>query len=212
VADVERARAELHDTWAQMHTQRARAHERLSEHDNAEAAAANREADVLDEQARACAYRVEAAERRVEAEGERQEELSAEQVSAAAATRATARHAVEERIRARLERRHGRARAGLRRYRPGPGGLPTGRGPAATSPVPVQALDNEIQAIRRALAQHVSAERHELAQLVGARYWGPGVFQRALRDAIADGDIRPTSRNTYETADGADSSTEEPTR
>ena len=37
--------------------------------------------------------------------------------------------------------------------------------------------------------------------LVGARYSGPGVFRETLREAIADGDIRRTSRHTYAAAD-----------
>ncbi|MGI8851623.1 MAG: MFS transporter, partial [Acidimicrobiales bacterium] len=100
-----------------------------------------------------------------------------------------------------IERRHQRERSGLQRYRPGPGRLPTARVPAATAPVPEQALDDQIQAIRRALDEHGSTERRDLAALVGARYWGPGVFRDALREAVADGDVRQTSRDMYAPAD-----------
>jgi MFS family permease len=110
---------------------------------------------------------------------------------------AAERHAAQERIRARIERRYRRERSGLRRYRPGPGSLPTARVPAASVPADEQALENEIEAIQRALDEHGSTERRELAGLVGARYWGPGVFREALRRAIADGDVRRTSRSTY---------------
>jgi MFS family permease len=111
-----------------------------------------------------------------------------------------ARRAAQERIRARIERRHQRERTGLRRYRPGPGGFPTSRVPADAVPV-AEVFDNEILAIQRALDEHGPTERQKLADLVGARYWGPGVFRETLREAIADGDIRRTSRNRYAPAD-----------
>jgi MFS family permease len=114
---------------------------------------------------------------------------------------ASARDATRERIRARIERRHQRERSGLHRYRPGPGGFPTARVPAVASPVSEQVLDDQILSIQRALDEHGPTERQELAGLVGARYWGPGVFREALREATADGDIRRTSRNTYAPAD-----------
>jgi hypothetical protein len=68
-----------------------------------------------------------------------------------------------------------------------------------------EALDNEILSIQRALDENGPTERQELAVLVRARYWGPGVFREALREATADGDIRRTSRNTYAPPDHDDS-------
>jgi MFS family permease len=106
------------------------------------------------------------------------------------------RRAAQERIRARAEVRRQRERSGLRRYRPGPGGFPTARVPADAVPA-AELFDNEILAIQRALDEHGPTERQKLADLVGARYWGPGVFRETLREATADGDIRRTSRNTY---------------
>ncbi len=198
--DVEQARAQMHDSWAEMHVQRARAHLRRSERDEPAAAAAEREAEVREEQAQAAAYRIEAAERRVDADEERQAEASAEEVGRRR-EEAAARHATEERIRARLERRRQRESAGLRRYRPGLGTSPGSRVPAATAGAVGQALDDYIQAIQQALDEHGATERSELARLVGARYWGPGVFRQALREAVADGDIRRTSRSTYDRAE-----------
>jgi hypothetical protein len=93
----------------------------------------------------------------------------------------SAPRAAQERIRARIERRHQRERSGLRRYRPGPGGFPTAPVPAAAAPVSEQVLDEQILSIQRALDEHGPTERQELAGLVGARYWGPGVFREALR-------------------------------
>jgi len=132
-----------------------------------------------------------------EAEPSGREELAAE---AAGRDQDSARRAAQERIRARIERRQQRERSGLRRYRPGPGGFPTARVPADAVPV-AEVLDNEILAIQRALDEHGPTERQKLADLVGARYWGPGVFRETLREATADGDIRRTSRNTYAPAD-----------
>jgi len=133
----------------------------------------------------------------VETEPNGREELGAEDVGR---DEDSERRAAQERVRARIERRHQRERSGLRRYRPGPGGFPTARVPADAVPV-AEVLDNEILAIQRALDEHGPTERQKLADLVGARYWGPGVFRETLREATADGDIRRTSRNTYAPAD-----------
>jgi hypothetical protein len=100
-------------------------------------------------------------------------------------------------IRARLDRRRKQERHGLRRHRPGPGRGPTSPIPAITSSLADPNLDNEIQAIQRALDEHGPTERRELARFVGARYWGPGVFSAALREALEEGDIRRPSRTTF---------------
>lgn len=111
--------------------------------------------------------------------------------------------AARERGRATWERlqRRERERRGLRRYRPGPGHGPSSPMPAVTSFATELNLDDEIQAIERALDAHGSTERRELARLVGARYWGPGVFGAALREALVEGRIRRLSRTAFATAD-----------
>jgi hypothetical protein len=58
-------------------------------------------------------------------------------------------------------------------------------------------LDREIDMIGRALEEHGAIERRELARVVGARYWGPGRFRAALREALADGRARHVGRSTY---------------
>ncbi|MGD9734601.1 MAG: hypothetical protein AB7V58_03170 [Solirubrobacterales bacterium] len=58
------------------------------------------------------------------------------------------------------------------------------------------ALDREIEAIATALDEHGATQRAELARLVGARYWGPGRFNSALREAVAEGRARRLSRST----------------
>jgi hypothetical protein len=150
---------------------------------------------VLKESARAAAYRVEAAEHRTENDGEG-EPATPEEVERRRAEKAQ-RDVTEQRIRLRLERRREQERHGLRRYRPGPGRWPASPVPAVTTSLGDPNLDNEIQAIQRALDEHGSVERRELAQLVGARYWGPGVFRAALHEALEEGDIRRVSRTTF---------------
>jgi uncharacterized protein YcaQ len=58
-------------------------------------------------------------------------------------------------------------------------------------------LDHEIEMIVRALEEHGPTERDELERLVGARYWGPGRFREALREAVEEGRVVRLSRNTY---------------
>ncbi len=90
-----------------------------------------------------------------------------------------------------------RERAGLRRFRPGPGS-------ASYSPFlpPLWQsnpawLDREVEAIRAALAEHGQLTRAELAGRVGARYWGPGRYRVALREAVAEGAARRAGRDAY---------------
>ena len=58
-------------------------------------------------------------------------------------------------------------------------------------------LDREVAAISQALDEHGPTERRELARLIGARYWGPGRFRAALREAVQDGSARRVSRSTF---------------
>jgi hypothetical protein len=60
-----------------------------------------------------------------------------------------------------------------------------------------QDLDREVAAISQALDEHGATDRQELARLVGARYWGPGRFRAALREAVQDGSARRVSRSTF---------------
>ena len=106
------------------------------------------------------------------------------------------RREAEERDRRERERWE-RERMGLRRYRPGPG-------TASYSPFlppPYESnpdwLDHEIGIIDRALQESGELDRRQLAERVGARYWGPGRFRAALRGAISDGVVRRTGRERY---------------
>jgi len=59
-------------------------------------------------------------------------------------------------------------------------------------------LEPEVSTIERVLADRDEpAERRELAQLVGARAWGPGRFAAALREAVESGRARRVSRNRF---------------
>ncbi len=107
----------------------------------------------------------------------------------------------EERIRARVARQRARDRTGRARLRPGPGGglySPSALLPASRfAPARDEDLDREIEIIERALADRGATSRDELATAVAARYWGPGRFRSALREAVEEGRARRVARNTY---------------
>jgi hypothetical protein len=59
-------------------------------------------------------------------------------------------------------------------------------------------LQNEVEAIGRAVDEGGQISRDELYHTVGARRWGPGRFRRALDEAVASGRIRRAGRGRYE--------------
>jgi MFS family permease len=193
-ADLARARADMHEHWAATHEAKARAFEARARGDDAAAAQAEREARDHEQLAQASAQRVEAAEHRARALELQSEELALSEMER------------EERIRERTARRLARERSGLRRFRPGPGpgsfffspGM-VGTTAAATRMAALadEDLDREMDMIVRALEEHGPTERDELERLVGARYWGPGRFRDALREAVEEGRVVRLSRNTY---------------
>ncbi|HVO53827.1 MAG TPA: MFS transporter [Solirubrobacterales bacterium] len=73
------------------------------------------------------------------------------------------------------------------RFRPGPGPLSSARAMSISGPHPAVPLDREVEIIAHALQDRGSANRRELRRRVGARYWGPGRFSEALRQAIGEG-------------------------
>jgi MFS family permease len=83
------------------------------------------------------------------------------------------------------------------RFRPGPGPLTSARAMSVTGPAPQVPLDKEVEIISSALEEHGSADRRELRRRVGARYWGPGRFQAALRQAVASGAAKRLPRGQY---------------
>jgi MFS family permease len=81
---------------------------------------------------------------------------------------------------------------------------PARRGRVRTSPgMPVSeptfavGLDREVEIIDRALHERGSANRRELRRRVGARYWGPGRFHAALREAVIEGRARRIRGGEY---------------
>jgi MFS family permease len=84
------------------------------------------------------------------------------------------------------------------RPRPRPTRLSTtSRGMPVSAPFDEVALDREVEIIDRALRDHGSANRRELWRRVGGRYWGPGRFRAALRQAIAEGRVKRLPRGEY---------------
>ena len=102
----------------------------------------------------------------------------------------------EERDRRNRERWE-RERMGLRRFRPGPGtGSYSPFLPPPYEPNP-DWLDHEVSIIDRVLQEQGELDRRQLAERVGARYWGPGRFRAALREAVSDGVARRVGRERY---------------
>ena len=202
-AEVAGARAEMHDAWALMHERQGAAHAARAAEDQTEVHALRREVEHAEQAALAAEERVGAAEHRARArelQGIQNQAEEAAQEREQAAERDRRRREVEERIRSRLARRQARDQHGLRRFRPGPGSTFYSPGMPATPPprgVSEEELDHEIETISRALDEHGATEREDLARLVGARYWGPGRFGPALREAVSEGRARRLSLRTY---------------
>ena len=106
------------------------------------------------------------------------------------------RSAEEERERRRRERA-ARERAGLRRWRPGPGTASYSPFMPPPSEVRQEWLEREVGMIERVVKEQGELRRAELAQRLGARYWGPGRFRAALREAVAEGVVARTGRDRY---------------
>ncbi|GGB35546.1 sugar transporter [Flexivirga endophytica] len=104
----------------------------------------------------------------------------------------------DERIRAMEERRRREQTTGAARYRPGPGRTLWSPRMSVSDPTePPDVLDDEIESIARALADRGALNTSDLFQMVGGRYWGPGRFRRALREAVAEGRVDRLSRALY---------------
>ncbi len=177
--------------------------------ERAEAIAAERDSDAraheaiakaAEERAQAAEQRALATEREARAGEFAEEERTAEEAARAREDREERErraHEFEQRIRARLARQE-QSRRGFRRFRPGPGRslyspLLSSRGPVDEA----ADLDREIDAIGQALRERGQMTREELRDAVGARYWGPGRFRGALREAVGEGAARRVGRTTY---------------
>jgi hypothetical protein len=69
--------------------------------------------------------------------------------------------------------------------------------PPYAAPLIDTARGREVDEILAALSGVGSVERSRLARLVHAELWGPGRFSTALREAVAQGKVRRTSRGQY---------------
>ncbi len=188
----------MHEAWAEMHEARALVQLARSTGDEAAVQDNERLAGEAEMRALAAEQRVAAEEHRgaaAELRDERETAAETEDERRRSRERAEDRRRraeeLERRIRQRVSTREQRERAGLRRLRPGPGSiLQAGRSGGLEPRVLTsaeEALDREIAAITRAVSEHGPTDRHELARLVGARYWGPGRFGAALRASVQGG-------------------------
>ncbi len=110
----------------------------------------------------------------------------------------------EARIAARSERQRA-GQSGARRYRPGPSaGWNAPWREAPSRGAPETALDHEIETITRAVQEHDTMSLRELHREVGARYWGPGEFRKAMREALAENRIARTRRGRVSAPHGGD--------
>jgi MFS family permease len=100
-----------------------------------------------------------------------------------------------ERIAARGQRRRDSVSHGLRRYQPGPSRTMSASW-LSTSTVAEEdeQLDHEIDAIANAVTENGPMDLRELRREVAARYWGPGRFGPAVREAVDEGRIVRVSR------------------
>ncbi|HEY2310560.1 MAG TPA: MFS transporter [Gaiellaceae bacterium] len=96
-----------------------------------------------------------------------------------------------------------RERQGRRRYRPGPGlsypyYSPGLMGTSLRRPTGLVELQDEVEAIGRAVDEGGPISRDELFRTVHGRRWGPGRFGRALGEAVASGRIRRAAHGRFE--------------
>ena len=207
-ADADSAEREAAEERARAADERAR-----TVRERAEAMTAERDSDAraheaiaqaAEERAQAAEQRALATEREARAGEFAEEERTAEEAAQAREEREERERRArefEKRVRARLARQE-RNRQGIRRFRPGPGRslyspLLSPRGAFDES----ADLDREIDAIGRALHERGEMTREELGSAVGARYWGPGRFRGALREAVGDGEARRVGRSSYAPGD-----------
>jgi hypothetical protein len=90
-----------------------------------------------------------------------------------------------------------RPAAATGRYRLGPGSAHSSPGMAVSSPVAAVELSREIERIEQVLEEKGPLERRELARQVGARFWGPGRFTAALREAVQSGRAKRLDRSHF---------------
>jgi hypothetical protein len=58
-------------------------------------------------------------------------------------------------------------------------------------------LDREVAMLQRALDDRGEMQRNDLHRAVGGRYWGPGRFAEALREALRRRAIKNPARGRF---------------
>lgn len=80
----------------------------------------------------------------------------------------------------------------------GPGTLMYSPRMAVTTPSrDDRSLDRYMAAIEQAGRDRGPLTRQGLADVAGARHWGPGQFRTALREAVGEGRVRETGRGQF---------------
>ncbi len=92
-----------------------------------------------------------------------------------------------ERIAAREQRHREQAQRG--RYRPGPGRVSASWLSSTPPETNEEELDHEIDVIANAVHERGPMDLRELRRTVAARYWGPGRFGPAVREAVEEGRV-----------------------
>jgi len=77
--------------------------------------------------------------------------------------------------------------ATINRYRPGPGRQSSRV--MGYAPSPSVSVESEVAAILQTLDENGPLDRRQIYQILGARFWGPGVLREALRGAVIEGSI-----------------------
>ncbi|WP_233160030.1 MFS transporter [Pseudonocardia sp. MH-G8] len=197
--EVHRARARLYEARAAVHEARAAAAAARAARHEQGASDAERQVTRAEQQADAAEHRVTAAEHRKAAD-----DIGARTGDAEVGQRLRREHEMQQRIRERIERRQTCGRSGLGRLRPGSSAaLASARlwGSSGYDGAAERALDREIDVIARALEEHGTIPRTELARMVGARYWGPGRFSAALQAAVEEGRAQRVGRQAIAPSD-----------
>jgi MFS family permease len=71
------------------------------------------------------------------------------------------------------------------------------RGMPVSAPIEPVELSREVGRIEAALDEHGPMDRAQIARAVGARFWGPGRFPAALREAVRSGHAQRLGRSRF---------------
>jgi hypothetical protein len=102
-----------------------------------------------------------------------------------------------------------RERQGARRFRPGvgssfysPGMLGTAGTTSRYDAMSQYDLDREIESLRQSLEESGATDHDDLEHSVHGEAWGPGRFDKALREAVEEGSATPLGHGRYGPSNG----------